>query len=83
MQHVPSTFRNKICKKGDKEVKLQWLGEERRGVMRDVRGQCRITAGWGSFVKEKSIEVDDVCVLEFINREDDDVIRISNFKCKC
>ncbi|KAK1383364.1 hypothetical protein POM88_021099 [Heracleum sosnowskyi] len=83
--HVPSAFRKKIYKKeGDNEVKLQFLGEERRAIMRNVRGQCRITAGWGTFVKEKSIEVDDVCVLEFINREDDDdVIKISNFNCNC
>lgn len=84
MQHVPSAFRKKICKKeGDNDVKLQWSGEEWRAVMRNVRGQGRITAGWGTFVKDKSIEVDDVCVLEFINKEDDViVIKISNFKCK-
>lgn len=62
------------------EVKLQSLGEEWKVIMRNVGDQYRIYKGWGSFVKERSIEVGDVCVLELLNREDH-VIQISIFKC--
>lgn len=70
-----------MCKKKHvEEVKLQSLGEEWKVIMRNIGEQYRIYKGWGSFVKEKSIEVGDVCVLELLNREDR-VINISIFKC--
>lgn len=72
-----------MCKEeGENEVRLQCLGKERKVIMRNVREQCRISKGWGAFVKENSIEVDDVCVLELISKEDA-LIKVTIFKCKC
>ncbi|KAL1824352.1 hypothetical protein ACET3Z_011130 [Daucus carota] len=56
--HVPSAFHNYMCKEeGENEVRLQCLGKERKVIMRNVREQCRISKGWGAFVKENSIEL--------------------------
>ncbi|KAK1383360.1 hypothetical protein POM88_021095 [Heracleum sosnowskyi] len=79
--HVPFALQKEMCKKMDvNEVKLQSLGEEWKVIMKNVSEQYRIYKGWGTFVKKRSIEVGDVCVLELLNREDY-VIRVSIFKC--
>lgn len=70
-----------MCKKeGVNEVKLQYSNEERKVIMISVgERQCRLSKGWGSFVKENSVEVGDACVLELINKQDN-VIKVSIFK---
>ncbi|XP_074375126.1 B3 domain-containing protein Os03g0212300-like [Apium graveolens] len=79
--HVPFAFQKEMCKKMSvNEVKLLSLGEEWKMMMKYVSEQYRIYKGWGRFVKEKSIEVGDVCVLELLDR-DEHVINISIFKC--
>ncbi|XP_074375127.1 B3 domain-containing protein REM14-like [Apium graveolens] len=82
--HVPNTFVKEMRKgpaSGNCEVKLQYLDNVLKGTMNKAGGgSCRINAGWKAFIKQESIKLDDVCVFELINKEDD-VIKISVFKC--
>lgn len=84
MQHVPLHFVKEMLKgsaSGSCKVKLQYSDNEfDASINRSCRGHCRINAGWRTFIKKESIKVDDVCVLELINKEDY-VIKISVFRC--
>lgn len=81
MQHVPKTFVKKMrgdIGKGTK-VKLQTSNNEMFVNMTMVGKQWRMNSGWRNFLKEESIEIDDVCVLELVDKKND-VIRISIFR---
>lgn len=79
--HLPKTFVKEMREgSGSCKVKLQYSDNELTASMYRAPQHSRINAGWNTIVKAESIRVNDVCVLELINKKDD-VIKISVFRC--
>lgn len=68
LQHITHTFEEAYKKwKNNDKVILQVAGRTWTVYCNFNSNQCRFSRKWAKFVRDHSLDVDDVCVFELVN----------------